>query len=140
MIKCDAGTTKIARVLRHVRAEHEREKIGAVIFIGDAVEEAVGELYDAAAGQPPWFLFQEDDLPTVAVDRFGVPVSTTQTVESVFRKIAQTTGGAWARFDAHAAARLGELLQAVAAFAVGGTKALGDLRTDGAQRLLRQMK
>ena len=126
MIKCDAGTTKIARVLRHVRAEHERETIGAAIFVGDAVEEAVGELYDAAVGQPPWFLFQEGDLPTVAVDRFGVPVSTTQTVESVFRKVAQTTGGAWARFDAHAAGQ--------ARRAAAGRRRLRRRRYEGARR------
>jgi hypothetical protein len=45
-----------------------------------------------------------------------------------------------ARFDAGAAAKLAELLQAVAAFAVGGVNALADLRTDGARRLLNQMK
>ena len=38
-IRCTAGATKIARVLRHIRSEHEREKISAAIFIGDAVEE-----------------------------------------------------------------------------------------------------
>ena len=49
-IRCMAGATKIARVLRHIRTENEREKVGAAIFIGDAVEEPPGELYDAAAG------------------------------------------------------------------------------------------
>jgi hypothetical protein len=50
------------------------------------------------------------------------------------------SNGAWARFDAGAAGRLGELLRAVAAFAVGGVKALADLRTDSAKKLLTQMK
>ena len=31
--------TKIGRVLEHVRAEHAREKVGAAVLIGDAVEE-----------------------------------------------------------------------------------------------------
>ena len=48
-IRCEAGATKIARVLRHIRTEHEREKISAAIFIGDAVEEPPSELYAAAA-------------------------------------------------------------------------------------------
>jgi hypothetical protein len=48
-IRCMAGVTQIARVLRHIRSEHEREKISAAIFIGDAVEEPPSELYDAAA-------------------------------------------------------------------------------------------
>ena len=139
MIKCDAGTTKIARVLRHVRAEHEREKIGAAIFVGDAVEEMPGELYDAAAGQPPWFLFQEDDLPAMTIDRFGAPTPE-MTVESIFRKLAEITGGAYARFNAGAAAQLEKLLRAVAAFAAGGTKALANMQGEEARKLLRQMK
>ena len=61
-IRCKAGATKIARVLRHIRTEHEREKISAAIFIGDAVEEPPSELYDAAADLGvPMFLFQEGD-------------------------------------------------------------------------------
>jgi hypothetical protein len=39
MIKCRAGTTKIARVLQHIRTENAREKVSAAIFVGDAVEE-----------------------------------------------------------------------------------------------------
>jgi hypothetical protein len=50
------------------------------------------------------------------------------------------TRGAWARFDVGAAAKLGELLGAVAAFAVGGVNALADLRTDSARKLLGQLK
>src|SRR5262245_49194961 len=49
-IACQPGATKIARILRHIRSEHEREKINAAIFIGDACEEMRGELYEAAAG------------------------------------------------------------------------------------------
>ena len=61
-IRCMAGATKIARVLRHIRTENEREKISAAIFVGDAVEEPPQELYDAAAGLGvPLFLFQEGD-------------------------------------------------------------------------------
>ena len=61
-IRCMAGATKIAQVLRHIRTEHEREKISAAIFIGDAVEELPSELYDAAADLGvPMFMFQEGD-------------------------------------------------------------------------------
>ena len=144
MIKCDAGATKIGGVLRRVRAEHEREKIGAVIFVGDAVEEAPHELYAATVGQPPWFLFQENDAPVVTLDRYGAPVASfdtpVQQVETTFREIARMTGGAYARFDSGAAARLEQLLRAVAAFAVGGTKALANMRGEEARKLLGQMK
>ena len=33
-IRCEAGSTKIARVLQHIHTEHQRQKVGAVIFIG----------------------------------------------------------------------------------------------------------
>jgi hypothetical protein len=141
-IRCMAGTTKIARVLRHIRSENEREKVSAAIFVGDAVEEVPQELYDAAAGLPPCFLFQEGDGLAITVDQRGEFVfeHSPQKVETVFREIARLSNGAWARFDAGAAARLGELLQAVAAFAVGGLTALANQNSDSARKLLSQMK
>jgi hypothetical protein len=142
MIRCMAGATKIARVLQHIRTENAREKVSAAIFVGDACEEVPQELYDAAAGLPPVFMFQEGDGLALYVDQRGeyVVAHPPQKVETVFREIARLTNGAWARFDAGAAAKLGELLQAVAAFAVGGASALADLRTDSARKLLGQMK
>jgi hypothetical protein len=142
-IKCMAGATKIARVLKHIRTEHQREKVNAAVFVGDAVEEPPGELYDAAAGLGvPCFLFQEGDGLAVYVDQRGefVVSHPPQKVEQVFRELARLTNGAYARFDAGAAAKLGELLQAVAAFATGGITALADLRTDSARKLLGQIK
>jgi hypothetical protein len=142
-IRCMAGVTKIARVLRHIRAEHEREKINAAIFVGDACEESPHELYAAAVGLPPVFLFQEDDGLAMPVDQHGVPLPldmSLQKVETIFRELARLTNGAWARFDAGAAARLGELLAAVAAFATGGRTALANLHSDSARKLLDQMK
>jgi hypothetical protein len=141
-IRCMAGETKIRRVLQHIRAEHTREKVSAAIFVGDAVEEVSEELYDAAVGLPPVFWFQEGDGFALYLDqRSGAIVDhPPQKVEPIFRRLAELTDGAWARFDAGAAARLGELLQAVAAFAVGGITALADLRTDSARKLLGQLK
>jgi hypothetical protein len=63
-----------------------------------------------------------------------------QSVEQVFRELARLTGGAYARFDAGATARLRELLQAAAAYAVGGVKALANQHTDSARKLLGQLK
>lgn len=141
MIRCAAGTTQIARVLAHVRGEHERQQIAAVIFVGDAVEEKPSELYDAAAGCPPLMMFQEGEELVMSYNQLGYPKPLDgQSVESVFRELAKITHGAFARFDSAATATLRELLQAVAVFAAGGTKALGDLRTESARKLLSQMK
>jgi hypothetical protein len=142
-IKCMAGATKIARVLRHIRAENEREKISAAIFIGDAVEELPSQLYDAAAGLGvPMFLFQEGDGEVVHLNQRGEFTGEylPQKVEQVFRELARLTGGAYGKFDAGAAKQLGELLRAVAAFAVGGLAALTNQHTDSARKLLGQLK
>jgi hypothetical protein len=127
-VACEAGTTQIGKALGHVRREHEREKIAAVIYVGDACEEAPQNLYDAVAGLGvPLFMFQEGD----AVE-----------VRKVFERMVRLTKpeGAYARFDPGSAKLLGELLRAVAAFAVGGLTALADQRTDSARKLLGQLK
>jgi hypothetical protein len=142
-IRCAAGATKIARVLRHIRAEHEREKISAAIFVGDAVEEPPSELYDAAAGLGvPLFCFQEGDGLALYVDQRGefVHAHPVQTAEEIFRELARLTGGAYGKFNAGAAGKLGELLRAVAAFAVGGVTALANQHTDSARKLLGQLR
>jgi hypothetical protein len=124
-ISCVAGKTQIARVLAHIRNEHRRKPISAAIFIGDAVEEEPSVLYDAAARLPPLFLFQEGAHPRA---------------EIVFRELAHLTKGAYAKFDSGVARELADLLRAGAAFAAGGMRALTDLRTEGARRLLTQLK
>jgi Mg-chelatase subunit ChlD len=125
-VRCEAGYTKYLKALEHVRKEHGRQKINAVVLIGDAMEEIPQQLYDVVAGLGvPLFCFQEGDLPEVT---------------EAFKEMARLTNGAYARFDSGAAKHLGELLRAVAAFAVGGLTALADQHTDSARKLLGQMK
>jgi hypothetical protein len=125
-IQCRAGETQIGKVLAHIRRESTAQKVNAAIFVGDALEEKQGELYDAAAGLGvPLFMFQESNDPVV---------------EQTFKEMAQRTSGAYCRFEAGAESRLAELLRAVAVFAVGGLTALADQRSDGARLLLTQMK
>jgi len=131
-IDCRGGQTQIGKVLSHAIAETERRRVQALVFVGDAMEEAIDTLC-AKAGQlalhgVPAFMFQE-----------GSDAAT----EQAFREIARLTRGAYCRFDAGAAHQLGELLRAVAVYAAGGIKALNDLsaRKDrGAQLLLAQLK
>lgn len=143
-IRCAAGATKIMQVLRHIRAETIREKVNAAVFVGDACEETRGALYDAAANlNVPLFVFQEGDNLALYIDPHTGLVrgdNPPQTVENVFRELARITNGAYGKFDAGAAKQLGELLRAVAAFAVGGVKALASQQTDSARKLLGQMK
>lgn len=131
-ISCQGGHTQIGRVLEHVRAESKTAKVDALVYVGDAMEEAVDDLC-AAAGELgllgiPAFMFQEG----------GDPVA-----ENAFREIARLTKGAWCPFDAGAASQLKELLRAAAAYAAGGHRALSDLSKrggGGAVRLIEQMR
>jgi hypothetical protein len=131
-IDCRGGATQIGKILAHARREDEQQKVRALVFVGDAMEESVDDLC-AVAGElglrsVPAFVFQEG----------GDPIAT-----NAFREIARLTGGAYCRFDPGAAHELAELLRAVAAYAAGGLKALNDLSERhgaGAARLLQQLR
>src|SRR5579864_3697640 len=130
-IDCRGGQTQIGKVLSHARQEYGKQRVQALVFVGDAMEEKIDELC-AAAGElgligVPVFMFQEG----------GDAVA-----ENAYREIARLSRGAYCRFDTGAAHQLGELLRAVAAYAAGGIKALTDLsarRSEGARRLLAQL-
>ncbi|MGA3309811.1 MAG: VWA domain-containing protein [Xanthobacteraceae bacterium] len=131
-IDCRGGHTQIAKVLAHARRENDSAKIGALVFVGDAMEEALDYLC-AGAGElglrnVPAFMFQEGYDPVC---------------EQAFREIARLTRGAYCRFAPGAAHELAELLRAAAAYAAGGMKALADLQarhSTGAVRLIEQLK
>jgi hypothetical protein len=61
-------------------------------------------------------------------------------VASIYARIAEVTGGALAQFDSSSAAKLGELLRAVAVFAQGGVKALEAQGGAAARLLLEQIR
>ena len=131
-IDCRGGHTQIAKVLAHARRESEKAPLGALIFVGDAMEEPLDDLC-AGAGElglrnVPAFMFQEGYDPIC---------------EQAFREIARLTRGAYCRFAPGAADELRELLRAAAAYAAGGMKALANLHarhSAGASRLIEQLK
>src|SRR5690242_3540544 len=131
-IECRGGHTQIGKVLSHARQENGRQKVQALVFVGDAMEEPIDGLCKAAGELGlvgvPAFMFQEGDDPVA---------------ENAYREIARLSRGAYCRFDAGSAHQLGELLRAVAAYAAGGMKALAELsrkKSPGAQQLLAQLK
>jgi hypothetical protein len=121
-----AGETQIARVLAHARSEARRAKVGALVFVGDAMEENPDKLA-ALAGELALlgvtaFMFQEGQDPMA---------------RRTFADIARLTGGAYEAFDAGASARLAALLRAAAAYAAGGRAALArEAEAEPAARLL----
>lgn len=130
-IQCQGGRTQIGRVLRHTASQAAKGPVGALVFVGDAMEENVDALC-AEAGPlalrgVPAFMFQEGADPTT---------------ERAFREIARLTKGAYCRFDAGASAELRALLRAAASYAAGGAKALAALAgaSPGARRLISAMQ
>lgn len=131
-IACQGGRTQIRKVLSAALGAADKEKIAALVYVGDCMEEDVDLLCDKA-GQlgllgVPMFLFQEG-RDSVA--------------ERAFREMARLTNGAYCPFDAGSAKQLADLLKAVAVFASGGRTALQALEKQGGQGarlLLQQLK
>lgn len=112
-VDCVGGLTQIARVLRYAAEQHRRERIHALIFVGDVVEEPVDELCHLAGELGllglPMFVFHEGGQRQAAM---------------AFQQMARLSGGAYCAFDLSSPDQLRRLLGAVAAFASGGRKAL----------------
>ena len=131
-IDCRGGHTQIGKVLSHARSEYAKQRVQAMVFVGDAMEEKVDDLCQAAG-----------ELGLLGVPVFMFQEGNDAVAENAYREIARLTRGAYCRFDTGAAHQLGELLRAVAAYAAGGLKALADLsarRSDGARKLLAQLR
>ena len=130
-VYCVAGGTQISRVLRHALAETKMQRVGAVIFVGDAMEEQPQQLYPLAQElgrlETPLFVFQEGQVDVVA---------------ATFRQLAAFSGGAYLGFDLAGIERLKELLGAIAIYAVGGHEALvkASRTNEGARLLLTHLR
>lgn len=128
-IDCRGGHTQISKVFSHVRDETKKERINAIVYVGDAMEEDIDRLAQKAGEIGllgcPMFFFQEGHDPTA---------------ESAFREFARLSKGAYAKFDASAPRELAALLRAVAAYASGGRAALKLQTSAPAQKLLEQLR
>jgi len=130
-LRCMGGFTQIRKILTHARREAEKQKVNALVYVGDCMEEDIDHLANLAGELGllgvPAFMFQEGHDPLA---------------ERAFREIARLTKGAYCRFDAGSAKQLRELLRAVAAYAAGGRRALENFSRGGGQGrlLLEQLK
>ena len=128
-IDCRGGATQIAKVLSHAIAETRKNKVAALVFIGDAMEEEIDRLCDLAG-----------KLGLMGVKAFVFQEGNDRQTETAFREIARLTNGAYMRLSSNAASELEELLRAVAAFAAGGTAALEAHGGKKARLLIEQLK
>ena len=131
-ISVSGGNTQIGKVLKHVREECRTRRVGALVYVGDAMEENVDDLCRLAG-----------ELGLLGLKAFMFHEGVDPMAETAFREIARLTGGAYAAFDAVAPRKLADLLAAAAAYAAGGRKALEKIAGEGsttARALLAQMK
>lgn len=114
-VRCQTGETQIRRILKHALKENAANRVSAVVFVGDCMEESADQLIqlatEAGVVRLPIFIFQEGDNATA---------------KETFEEMARLSGGAYCAFDAKSAGQLKELLSAVAVYAAGGRKALAD--------------
>ena len=115
-IECEGGYTQIGRVLDHALRENEKAAVQALVFIGDAMEEQIDVLADAArklgTQGVPIFIFQE---------------GRDTAVRRAFRLLALKSGGTYFEFNPdkpRAVEQLSEQLNAVGRLAVGDVEAL----------------
>ena len=125
-VRCAAGETQIGKVLAHARNETRTQKIDALVFVGDSVEEDIDQLGHKAGELGllgvPAFMFHEGDNPLAAF---------------AFKEVAKLTNGAYCQFDSTSARVLKDLLSAVAVYAAGGRKALEDMASKRGGEVLR---
>jgi hypothetical protein len=131
-VSCLGGETQIERVLAHALGETKVQRVGALVFVGDAMEENVDRLCRLAGelglSGVPVFLFHEGGDPVAA---------------RAFQQMAKLSRGAYLRFDLGSADRLKELLGAVAVYAAGGYRALtayGEKKGGEVLRLTAQLR
>ena len=125
-VYCVGGHTQIKRVLQHAIDESRKQKVNALVFVGDCVEENPDDLCQLA-GQlalygVPIFLFHEGNEANAA---------------RRFRQLAKISNGAYSSFDSQSAQHLKDLLSAVAIYAAGGQSALQDFNKSKGRVMLR---
>lgn len=112
-VTCLGGHTQIEKVIRHAITETKKNRINALVFVGDCLEEDIDQLSQQAGELSllgvPVFVFQEGYDPVAMMG---------------FRQLAKLTGGAYCSFDSGSAQQLKQLLSAVAIYAAGGYQAL----------------
>lgn len=136
-IHCVIGNTQIKAVLEHALTTHLEKPINAVVIVTDTFEEqsnlsSILHIARMLGDQSvPVFVFHETDT---------LDTEWGQIRKTNLEAIAKSSHGAYAKFTEGADKTLAELLEAVAAFATGGFKALEARGTATARLLIEQLK
>lgn len=122
-VRCESGLTKIVLGLNAFRYYPPEERAAAIILVGDCFEE------DPRDAEQMAFKLKQEGIRV-----FCFHEGEDWTAEGVFRRIAEITGGKFARFGD--GLPLAELCEGVALLAAGGAKALKRLPDGRAKQLL----
>lgn len=122
-VRCVSGLTQINQALYRFMDDAPEDKADAVILIGDCFEE--DSAYAERAGK---------EFRKAGIKVFSFIEGDDLTATAVFKKLAEDTGGKFARFGADLP--LGDLCEGVALLTSGGEKALRRLKNEKARLLL----
>jgi hypothetical protein len=131
-VSCIGGHTQIGRVLDHTIREAQKAKVGALIFVGDALEELPDPLCQQAG-----------ELGKLGVPMFVLQEGSAPDVTRIFKQLAHLSGGVHLGFDRAGVTVLKTLLGAIAVYATGGYQALvayGDKKGGEMLRLTSQLQ
>src|SRR6185312_8194291 len=87
-VSCIGGETQIERVLSHAAAETKKQKVNALVFVGDAMEENADRLCGLAG-----------ELGLLGTPVFVFHDATDTVAGRAFQQIAKLSRGAYLRFD-----------------------------------------
>jgi hypothetical protein len=142
-VSCSGGETQIERVLTHALRAAADGPMGALVFVGDAMEEDPDRLCRLAGDLGrlgvPLFVFHETDPADIYPSGIAAAFmrDTPGLAARTFRQMADLTRGAYLVFDTTSAERLRILLGAVALFATGNQAALTAYGTKHGGEVLR---
>lgn len=122
-VRCVSGSTQILPALAAFAAEGPQSRADAIILVGDCFEE------DAREAEALAFALKEAGIKV-----FSFLDGDDGTAQDVFRRLAEITGGKFARLGEDLP--LADLCQGVALLTAGGEKALARLPNTGATKLL----
>lgn len=122
-VRCASGYTQLLPALALFAGEAQETKASAIILIGDCFEEDAGEAEALAHA-----------LKAAGIKVFAFLEGDDCTAQGVFRRLAEITGGKFARLGDDLA--LHNLCQGVALLMAGGKQALATLPDERAKQLL----
>jgi hypothetical protein len=122
-VHCWTGTTQIVPALRAFTDENPESRANALILIGDCFEESQEDALSATCA-----------LKSAGIRVFSFLEGKDWTAETVFRRLAEETGGKFARFGEDLP--LGALCEGVALLTAGGNEAVKRLGNKKVRLLL----